>query len=161
MGRVLTWLLTTFRIIVIVVEMIVMLAFLSRFWLDAKNADLNDEIKQKQAQIEASKNTETQFNQIQEKLKIFSALTAKEKPFTASMDKVTAYIPPDVFINSYDAAAEEIKIAGFSPSERSIAQFITNLESLENFEEVSLVSVDVGQKYEGLIGFILSVKETN
>lgn len=141
--------------------MIVMLAFLSRFWLDAKNSDLNDEIKQKQGQIQASKNTEKEFNQIQEKLKIYSALTAKENPFTSNINKVTEYIPTDVFINSYDATQGEIKISGFSPSEVSVAQFIVNLESLENFKEVSLVSVDLGQKYEGLIGFTLSLKENN
>ena len=42
-GRVLTWILSTFRIIVIVTEIIVMIAFLSRFWLDAQNTDLSEE----------------------------------------------------------------------------------------------------------------------
>ena len=43
-GRILKWGLSTFRIIVIIVEMVVMAAFLSRFWLDAKNSDLNEDI---------------------------------------------------------------------------------------------------------------------
>lgn len=51
LGRTLTWLLSTFRIIVISVEMVVVVAFLSRFWLDARITDLNDELKQKQAVI--------------------------------------------------------------------------------------------------------------
>ena len=32
-GRILAWILSTFRIIVIITELLVMVAFLSRFWL--------------------------------------------------------------------------------------------------------------------------------
>ena len=61
LGRVLNWLLTTFRYIVIVTEIVVMTAFLSRFWLDAKSTDLNELIKQKQAVIAASADFEKEF----------------------------------------------------------------------------------------------------
>ena len=43
-GRVLAWVLSTFRMIVILTEMIVIIAFLSRFWLDIKSNDLTDEV---------------------------------------------------------------------------------------------------------------------
>ena len=46
LGRILAWILSTFRILVIMTELIVILAFLSRFWLDARTTDLNEEIKQ-------------------------------------------------------------------------------------------------------------------
>jgi len=36
LGRVITWFLGTFRIMVIAVELVVVAAFLSRFWLDSK-----------------------------------------------------------------------------------------------------------------------------
>jgi len=43
----------SFRIIVIVTEIIVMGAFLSRFWLDAQNSELDSSIKIASAQITA------------------------------------------------------------------------------------------------------------
>ena len=64
-GRILAWILSTFRIIVIVTEIIVMVAFLSRFWLDAQNTDLDEEITQKQALIAASLGFEKRFKQTQ------------------------------------------------------------------------------------------------
>ena len=52
-GRTLKWAMGTFRIIVIITEMVVMGAFLSRFWLDAQNSDLDNSIKIASAQISA------------------------------------------------------------------------------------------------------------
>ena len=62
-GRTLRWAMSSFRIIVIATEMIVMLTFLSRFWLDARNADLNDLIKQKSAVLSASADFEKEFKE--------------------------------------------------------------------------------------------------
>ncbi len=41
LGRILAWLMSTFRYIVIAVEMVVMLAFLSRFWLEWNTHDVD------------------------------------------------------------------------------------------------------------------------
>jgi len=67
-GRILKWALSTFRIVVIVTELIVMSAFLSRFWLDAKNSDLNEEINVNKSQIIAYKDIETEFRSLQKNL---------------------------------------------------------------------------------------------
>jgi len=64
-GRVLKWATGTFRIIVIITEMVVMAAFLSRFWLDAQNSDLTDSIKIRSAQISAQGDLEKRFREIQ------------------------------------------------------------------------------------------------
>jgi Tfp pilus assembly protein PilN len=157
LGKVLHWMLTTFRIMVIVVEMIVMLAFFSRFWLDAKNADLNDEIKQKTAQIQAYSTFEQQYKAIQNRLKIFQALATDNKFFSSSLNTISSYMPPDVFISTYTASGNSITLSGLSPSEQSIAQFIANLENNQNITDVQLTQVDVSEKNEGLIGYGLKI----
>ena len=157
LGKVLHWLLTTFRIMVIVVEMVVMLAFFSRFWLDAKNADLNDEIKQKTAQIKAYSNFEETYRAVQNRLKIFQALASDEKFFSTNLNLISSYMPPDVFVSSYSASGNTITLAGLSPSEQSIAQYIANLENNQNVANVELTQVDVGEKNEGLIAFGLKI----
>ena len=68
-GRILHWATTTFRTIVIITELIVIVAFLSRFSLDAKNADLNDIVRQNQSIIESYKDFEIEFRQIQQRIK--------------------------------------------------------------------------------------------
>src|SRR3989304_6667942 len=78
-GRILAWALSTFRIIVIITELVVILAFLSRFFLDAQNADLSEQIEQKSGIVAASSDFEKTFRQTQKKLEIFSVLTDQEK----------------------------------------------------------------------------------
>src|SRR3989344_9480970 len=81
-GRILKWAMGTFRIIVIVTEMVVMGAFLSRFWLDAQNSDLGDEMGVKSAQVEAQSDFEKKFRRLQTKLGIFKSLSGAVQPST-------------------------------------------------------------------------------
>lgn len=158
LGRILAWFLSTFRIMVILVELVVVLAFLSRFWLDSRNADLNDEIEQKQAQILASADFEEEFRSIQKRLKIFSQLTAKEKPFSSNLAMLTSYIPAEVFLSSATLAGSKIVLEGFSSAEQGIAQFIANLETVQDYEGVYLTSLDSDTENAGQLTFTLEIK---
>jgi len=79
LGRILSWALSTFRVIVIAVEMIVVVAFLSRFWLDARITDLNDELKQKQAIVASQATFEKRFRSAQSRLEILFEVTKEPK----------------------------------------------------------------------------------
>lgn len=157
-GRVLRWALSTFRIIVIATEMIVMLAFLSRFWLDARNSDLDDEIRVREAEIKAQSEFETEFKKTQSKLKIFDALAKEENPVSATLEKITSLIPSDVKLVSYSLSSNSILVKGISGSERSIAQFVANLDSDDTFSEVSLSSVETKLENESLLTFSIQLK---
>lgn len=147
-GRILAWILSTFRIIVIVTEVIVMVAFLSRFWLDAQNTDLAEEIEEKQAVLSASLNFEKQFKDAQKRLEIFSTLTSKGELFNQTLTTITSHLPDDLFLTSLsfkESGSEEIKstkkasqidIEGASPNERSIQQFLVNLDSSNQFSSI-------------------------
>lgn len=159
-GRVLLWVLTTFRVIVIATEIIVMAAFLSRFWLDAKNTDLTEEIEQKKDVLVASTEFENEFKQIQKRLEILSELTKSEKLITNSLKTVTSYLPPDIFLDSFSFSENKIALIGISPGEISVQQLIVNLQETENFEEVSLVSIDSETESADLLKFqiLISIK---
>ena len=139
LGRTLKWAMGTFRIIVIATEMIVMAAFLSRFWLDAQNSDLINSIKIKTAQIVAQAATEDQFRSVQSKLSI----AAKTSPAIASSQKVNliaSKVPPDVNLTSVSVLDKSAQIKGASITELGIAQFLANLKADSSFK-----SVDLGQ----------------
>lgn len=156
LGRTLKWAMSTFRIIVIATEMVVMAAFLSRFWLDARNADLNDEIKQKSAIILASADFEKEFRGLQKKLGIFSNLASFEGVISNTMSEVTSRLPASVFLISYSYNKESVQIKGASTDEVAIAQFMVNLENSEAFEKISLTNVDTSQA-EGVLTFSLRI----
>lgn len=141
LGRVLKWAMGTFRIIVIVTEMIVMGAFLSRFWLDAQNSDLNDAIRVKNAQISAQSEFEKEFRSIQKKLSIFKNLS-QDKETSGQIKLIATKTPSDVLLSSIAIETASIQVKGVGNSESGISQFVTNLKSEKSFKSVDLVSIN-------------------
>ncbi len=139
LGRILNWAMGTFRIIVIITEMIVMAAFLSRFWLDAQNSDLNNSIKIKSAQIADQADLEKEFRNIQSKLSIVQQIYAAVPP-SQRIDAITSKLPTGVILTAISVMGNSAQIKGNSGTELGIAQFIANLKA-----DTSLKSVDLGQ----------------
>jgi len=157
MGRVLLWALSSFRIIVIVTEMVVMVAFLSRFWLDARNVDLNDLIKQKQAVLASTSDFEKDFRNTQKRLKIFSALAPEDRPISSYLATIASYLPSDISLASYTYSGGNIQIKGNAVSEAGIAQFIVNLEESGSFETVEMINLDSSKQESSLLSFTLKI----
>ena len=156
-GRVLTWALSTFRIIVILTELVVILAFLSRFFLDAENADLSDQIEQKQSIIADSSEFEKTFRQTQKRLEIFSQLTAQDKQASGVLSKIAISIPPDVFLDSINLNDNSLSLVGLSPNERSIQEFVVNLEVNLGFKNVNLERIETSFQDPSLMEFSIGV----
>jgi len=156
-GRILKWTMQTFRIMVIVTEMIVMAAFLSRFWLDARNSDLNDEIGIKSAQINSQADFEKDFRDLQTRLKIFAEMDKNQKASDALI-KVTSKIPAGINLSSVSFQESVAQVKGVSGSEISIAQFISNLAADESFDDVSLGLVSQSTDNPSLTVFTIAIK---
>jgi len=141
-GRVLAWLLSTFRYLVITTEMVVISAFISRFYFDSKVADLNEEIKQKQEYINAFLPFEYEFKDTQKKLSIVDNMTQSNKTLSPILTKVVEKLPADVQLFQLSVSkGNKVSILGSSLSEQSIEQLIVNLSS-DTFLNVSLTQVD-------------------
>lgn len=141
LGRILHWAMGTFRIIVIVTEIIVMAAFLSRFWLDAQNSDLNDAIKVKSAEVSAQSEFEKEFRGLQNKLNIFKSISQSSRP-SDRLDSITSKLPGDVSLSSFASEEGGVQIKGLAGSEIGLAQLLSNLKSETSFKSVELGSVN-------------------
>ena len=157
LGRVLKWALTTFRVTVIICEMIVMGAFLSRFWLDAKNSDLNEEIEVTKAQVEAYKQTEEELRLLQKRLLISSELYSQQK-VSGLVETISKYMPSDVTLASISITDNLIQIKSNAFSEQSIVQFVSNLESIDQFDDVNLGQVSSATDEQSFISFTITCK---
>src|SRR3989338_7415536 len=100
-GRILKWILTTFRVIVITVELVVILGFLSRFWLDLRNSDLTDEIKQKEALVESYFGFEKEFKRTQKKIEIFSLASDEKNDTLPLLTSSVRRLPIDIQLLSF------------------------------------------------------------
>ena len=155
-GRVLAWILSTFRIIVIVTEMIVMFAVLSRFWLDAQNTDLTESLQQKQAALIASGGFESNFRSVQTRLKVFSQMLAKEGNSTKIVETAADYLPEDLFLTNVLIELPKVTIEGNTPNEQSIQQLNVNLNSSGIFKEIGISKIKTNNSDPGLLDFQLT-----
>lgn len=158
LGRILKWALSTFRVIVIITEIVVVGAFLSRFWLDARIADLNDAIKQREAVVLASSEFEQEFRNTQEQLRIFSEIADNPSAPGSVLETVSSYLPNDIFLTAFSFLEKEARISGISASERGIAVLIANLEQIEEFEDISLTQLDSVEGEVSQLEFTIRIK---
>jgi Tfp pilus assembly protein PilN len=156
LGRTLKWAMGSFRIIVIVTEIIVMGAFLSRFWLDAQNSELDSSIKIASAQITAQADFEKEFRNIQKKLNIFKQITSAPKE-SSKIDLAASKIPQDLVLSAINIQDNTVMIKGIAGSEIGISQFISNLKSDLNIKKVDLDSVGSSDQNQALITFLIKV----
>jgi Tfp pilus assembly protein PilN len=156
LGRVLKWTMGAFRIIVIVTEMVVMGAFLSRFWLDAQNSDLNDQVKVKTAQIKAQSDFENTFRSLQNRLIIAKTLDGYRRP-SDKFSAISSKIPSDVMLSSTSISEGSATLKGISPSESAIGQFISNLLSDAAMKSANLTSLTSSDSDTSLTVFTLDI----
>jgi len=155
MGRVLKWTTGTFRMIVIATEMVVMGAFLSRFWLDAQNSNLNNSIKVKSAQISSQADLEKQFRSIQSKLKIFDKISQNQNTSTF-VDKIAGAVPANTTLSRISMADGKIEIRGTSISDYDILQFVGALQG-SPFKTVELQQVGSSKNDSGGTDFVVNI----
>jgi len=156
LGRTLKWAMGSFRIIVIITEMVVMGAFLSRFWLDAQNSDLDSSIKIATARISAQNELEKEFREIQQKLNIFKQITAIPTE-SGRLDYIASKIPQGLVLTSVSTQDTSAQLKGVAGSEIGIAQFISNLKSDPSVKKVSLDSIGSSDQGQTMTTFLINV----
>ncbi|MBI4028999.1 MAG: PilN domain-containing protein [Candidatus Blackburnbacteria bacterium] len=156
-GKVLTWSLSVGRVIVILTELVVILAFLSRFWLDKTLTDLNESNTSKRKQIEASANFEANFRSIQDRLKNYQKYASKTNDDTL-VAKIASLLPSDVTLTKINLSNKDFQISGVSLSEAGLSGFMKGLSGNTPFTGVILSSLNLAT--EGQQGLVFTVKGT-
>ena len=151
LGRVVTWLLSTFRVTVIITEVIVMAVFLSRFWLDVKANDLNEILRKNQAILETTTDFENMFRDLQKKLETFEKISKLQTNPSEYVDRISKNLPQEVYLTSFQITENSIQMKGISVSEIAISQFLVNLRSV--FSNTTLMGTNTNQQNASLIEF--------
>jgi len=154
-GRVLKWILSSFRIIVIVTELVVMSAFLSRFWLDARNSDLNDEIDVGSSQVLAYQEIEKEFRSIQKRLATAKSVYSEAR-VTSYFNEVSNKMPSEISLISVSNNENQISIKASTTSEEKIAEFLVNLEESKNLVNIKLSQVTSNIDNSALTNFTIT-----
>lgn len=141
-GRILKWILSTFRYIVITTEIVVISAFLSRFFLDAKSNELTDAIIQKKAIVASYSTFETEYRGTQRRLDIFKNYTSDSLSITPVIDSITKNIPANTNLTELSINGTKVTLTGEASEEANVSNFVANLSTSPFFENVNLNSIE-------------------
>jgi len=158
LGKLLKWTLTVGRHIVILTELVVILAFLSRFKLDRDLADLGKEIKQKQAIIEASTDFEQEFRFLQKRLASIESLRKDQVHAVEIVSELATLTPLNIQFSDLEVDEKSIGLTATSLTESGLATLLNKLKNSDRFEKLLLTGVS--QDTEKQAGIKLQLKNS-
>lgn len=140
--RVINWLLSVGRILVIITELVALGAFLWRFGLDQQVIDLHSKIKQKQAIVAAFKKNEDEYRNLQDRLSIAAAFaSASEKKFNTYRE-ILALAPSGIAFSKLAQSSNTVSMEINVNSVSSLSSFVYALKSHQNIESVSIDKIE-------------------
>lgn len=157
LGTILIWSLSAGRLIVILTELVVILAFLSRFWLDRTLTDINESNASKRKQIEASTSFETNFRDIQDRLANYRKY-AHQANDDVKISKIASLLPADVTLTKVNLSKKDFQISGVSLSEAGLSGFMKGISGNSPFENVILSSLNLAT--DGQQGLVFTIRGT-
>lgn len=99
-GRIIKWGLTTGRHIIIIVEILVITAFLSRFKLDSDVSELEEALRQRQSILESYVPTEKAFLEVQTRLNIAQKVFSSQRDYGLVIETVLNSLPQPSLLNN-------------------------------------------------------------
>ncbi|MDO8551534.1 MAG: PilN domain-containing protein [bacterium] len=139
-GKILMWSLSVGRWIVIGVELIVIIAFISRFWLDRELSDLHESIRTKQGIIQSQAAFEKDFISFQQRLASAEQISNGQTGTNKIIAAVASATPQDVALKDLTLERKEIKFTGLALSETGLKSFTAGLANTNLFKDINVVS---------------------
>jgi len=160
LGKLLKWALNTGRYVIVFTELIVILALLSRFKLDRDLTDLNEEIAQYQAMIDASGEFENQFRFLQERVNQINTLEQERDTLNQVLFELSGITPINVSLDLLNVTSDKVSLRAQALETSGIQTLIANLENHPNFNQIRLSELNSEDKSQ-LVNFSLNWETTN
>ena len=138
LGRFLNWATTAGKVLVVMTEFVVLLAFGSRFYFDKKLNDLSEVLDQKQAQINAFSETETQIRLVLAKQAPINTYLKNNLNLLSKYTTLAKIMPQGVTLEKLTVDSTGLNMMGQAGSELSFAQF---LNGLKNMNKVAMIAM--------------------
>jgi len=122
----------------ITTEIVVLLAFISRFSLDRKNTDLTEELRQKQAILQANTAFERDIKSLQANLTTAKNLLADQPKPIELINAIESLIPPDVYLTTLEITRTKLTLSATAGTTQGFAQFLSNLTATKQIQNVLL-----------------------
>jgi Tfp pilus assembly protein PilN len=165
-SRLINWLTTVGRFIVVFTELIVISAFLSRFYLDRKNSDLSEKIRNNKAILEYSLDFEKDFRLLQQKMQSVSVLDKSNQDLPKLFDQISYLVPPNVVLNRLNVKENKnlytLTIAASCYDQDSLYKFLSRLKTRSGLSRISIEKIEKQPKMNLLdINLTIDIPKTS
>lgn len=138
LNKFLKWSLTFGRYIIVGTEIIVLLAFFSRFKLDRDLTDLHQQVSQKQAIVQYNLEFEKKIRNLQKQLEEIKLIEEKDKLSLTLLRFFEENIPQEVTLNELSFNDNKVSFSGTSLSTSSFIDFLARIRTSNQFSDVTL-----------------------
>lgn len=149
-GKTLKWITTAGRVLVVLTEFVVLLAFASRFYFDKKLDDLGEVLIQKESQIAAYAEVETEMRKVLAKQTPIEASEKGGLTFASKIDGLTQVLPAGTILDSFTLDKNGLNIVGKAQSEYGFAQFVSGIKRMPGVASINMKETSFDQVTGGL-----------
>lgn len=147
-ARIIKWAITVGRFVIVFTELIVISAFISRFWLDRKNSDLSEITRQQKAILESTGEFEKEYSLLQQRLAFIKSFYQQQPDYLPGINALVESTPPEITFKNLsvnqDPETKDVNLvlSVYAFQETSIVDFITNLLLNPSFSSVSVNTIE-------------------
>lgn len=145
-GRFLKWAVTAGRYIIIVTEMVVIAAFLSRFKLDQDVSDLASTLEGERNVLEAQRETEMEFRGVQARLAAAETMLNSQLGVEKKINQIVEKIPSPVKLASLEVGASSVKLEARTLSEQSLGEMLMRMSRDPDIKAVEIENVTADEQ---------------
>ena len=151
-NRIIMWITTYGRYIMVTTELIVLIAFASRFSLDRKLSDLKENIMEKQEILEVNVDLEKEIRATQEKIGAVKQLIRGQSVPVDTLISVQTLLPSGTYLESLTIDKDKVTSNMIADSSDSFTKFLANFSVSKK-----LTSVEIGRIGKKLTGIQFTV----
>lgn len=98
------------------------------------------ELQRLQAKVKEASALENKLKILEQKTKVIEDLDASREDAVRLLDKMTEVIVPGrMWLSSFSAMGTGVKVSGTAMDNKTVADFMTNLQAVEQFKDVNLL----------------------
>ncbi len=134
------------RYIIVFTELIVISAFLSRFWLDRQNSDLSETLRQQKAIVDSTAEFDKEYSSLQSRLKYIDTQYKNQPKYVQNITALVSSLPADIFFQNLTLNRDTALVSIYSYQEDSLVNLIVNLSQNPNIATVDIRKIEKKSK---------------
>lgn len=138
LGRLLMWALSTGRIVVVITELVVIGAFLSRFWFDRQLSDLRQVRMQRTASVLALDDVRVKWERLTFLAEEINKANGINFDAAERLNKIQSLTPAGVAFESIDIASQSASLRGYVTGSDVFSRLFSKLKAEKSYDGVGV-----------------------